>query len=617
MSSELTVLYLGSDASYWATIKQRLEGQFASYAFEFHELYSETEEGIQSLIIDIINIKPKLIYIDYSKQTEDFLHLARLIKRLNPTRDIATIGLLDQNDADVVSKYSQVAGVTCNHIKSGEYHDIVYGGINLADPVAKEELQFAMGQMNEKYMAHETVKVGYVTEKTMHIENLRALTEGTIYQANHHFNQNKIVKGKNIKVLKSGTEDLYYTKEYFHDLEIQYTNPVEKDPDASEALMKEREAERVGEEEFYSKKMKAWVQDNLERSSPKQIKVLVIDKNLTCYNNESRTDRYNYVFRVQPYLKEPSEEFKSYSPHILAFQFEGRRKKVELGDKTEDQLKEEAGEEVKKEKKDLEIATNHMNDENALKQIIQEAKHMNNHPFILLFGTKVADSKTLQEKYQYENLIAQTGDLEMPILIKLADTLEKKWADTIQSHSHWVVFKKDNHQSFMELSYPINIVNICESEVHFTCDENLPFGTTIRLEEPSAFHLTVIKPNEASIQVVGKAGYRALVTMLGEEGKKNIRQVVNSIFFRDLEAQKAAEKEEYEKVQQAAKRRKEEEAKKQKEIEEKKKKQEEEQKKKEEEAKKAAAEAANKTENAEDNGEQKDENPSEESENEK
>jgi hypothetical protein len=48
MSSELTVLYLGSDASYWATIKQRLEGQFASYAFEFHELYSETEEGIQS-----------------------------------------------------------------------------------------------------------------------------------------------------------------------------------------------------------------------------------------------------------------------------------------------------------------------------------------------------------------------------------------------------------------------------------------------------------------------------------------------------------------------------------------------------------------------------------------
>ena len=585
MSSELKVLYIGQDEGYWETISSRLKSQFPHYAFSFKDLNATTEETIQTLIIQVINEKPSLIYLDFSKNAEDFLHLARLLKRVAPTASIPIIGLLEHNTAEAISKFSIAAGITCNHIKSGEYHDVVYDGVNVAVPTSNEELTFAMAQLNDNFSAHELVKIGYVTEKSIHIEIDRKLKVGEKLSLNNHFTTNKVIRSKLFEVKAEGDSNTYYDKNYWYDLDFEFIDPVKKDPDASADLIKERENERATEVVSAKKKMKTWIADNLERSYPKIVKMLIVDNNLNIYNAEPRSDRFNYVIRCQPYLTDVSKELKVIMPQIIAFQFDAKPKKTndkaEVA-KTETEDKAEKTAKSAEDKKAVVLDAHPKNDESMLAQIISFIKATDKYkPFILLFNAKTTDSTALQKQYDYTQIIAQTEEVQMPLIIKMADTLEKKLGKLMtQTPQSRVVFKKNNPQSFAEITHEIKIFNICESEVYFTSDSHLPQGTCLRLTTPAPMCITIVHHTDASAQITGKEGYRGLINTVGEDEKKKLRQFVNTVFFRDHEAAKNAEKEEFKKIQDAAVKRKEEQARKEAEMAQKKKEEEEKAKKK-------------------------------------
>ncbi|MBL7664748.1 MAG: hypothetical protein JNM93_06410 [Bacteriovoracaceae bacterium] len=553
MGSELRVLYIGRDDNYWTTLQKRFKSQFGAVVYDFQNIYGTDDTDIQSIIIDINNFKPSIIYLDFSKNAEEYLHLARLIKRMNGAMNIPTIGLFSQLTANNFLPFSLAAGIHLNHIKSAEIHDVVYDAIALASPGNLGEAAFATGQTSDSMIAKEVIKIGYLNQKFIHIEGPKQLIKDRKYQLDNYFTDNKIVKSKYFTAANTGSENLYYNQKYWCQLDFDFVDPIIKRDGDTDALLKERNAERQQDVDVYKKKLSKWLDENIEKSSPKTLKLLVIDKYFTIYNNEQRTDNYQYVIRGQPYLININEELKQLRPHLIAFQFDKKS-----GPADPDALVDDL-------KKSVTLDSEHNNDEKALQGIISYlVANPDYKPYIMIFNAPVSDSLQLQQQFDYKNMVAQTTSLDCKVLIKVADMLEKKInksADVPASNKNFY-YRKNNVQSFAYLNHPIKIVSISECEVCFTSDTAFNVGNSLILNGALNLNLTIVEHNETSAAAVGKSGFRALVNYTGEDDKKKLRQYINSIFFRDLETQKTAEKEEFKKVQENAKKKIEEEKKK-------------------------------------------------------
>ncbi len=583
MSDAYRIMYIGHDGSYWESLCERLQAQFSSFSYEFHNIARENESEIQEIIIDIINYAPNLIYVDFSKHSEDYLHLARVIKRLNSTKKIPVVGLHENNTADTLSMYAVNANVFNNHIKSGEIHDVAYDAVNILNPGSNEELKFAMAQTNEPFFAYDIVKIGYVTENYFFIETNRNLKEGEKILLNNYFTKNKVLNSSYFEVAEKGETDCYYNKKFWYKIKPLFIDPVKSDSEASADLMAERKRSREEEIPAVKQKLSKWVKENLDKSNPKTVKMLFIDKLLNIYHNQPRSDRYNFVIRCQPYLREVEPEIKSLNPDIIVFQYDGKnvsaliKQQHSPKEKTEEQKKaaQEALEKGEKPRNVPNIVSDYSNNDETLKAILDLFRDKESKtPFVFVYNSPTADSKELQENFGYKNIIAQPGFVQPELLMKMAEKLGTKLEQQGTSQNeNKIVFKKNNPQSFAEIAFQVNIVNICESEVHFTSTMPITTNQCIRMMEPTSMYLTVVTHNESSLATVGREGFRGLVNCTGEDDKMNIRKYINAIFFRDKEAAKNAEKEEFEKVKQAAIKRKEESARKEQEMAEKKAKQ--------------------------------------------
>ena len=94
MSEKLLFYYFGDDEAYF----RALQGEFKSHGklvIDFKRIYQKTEIEIQSLFLNVFKDKPDCVFIDFSKETQDYLHLARLISRTPLEHQIIMVGLVD------------------------------------------------------------------------------------------------------------------------------------------------------------------------------------------------------------------------------------------------------------------------------------------------------------------------------------------------------------------------------------------------------------------------------------------------------------------------------------------------------------------------------------------
>lgn len=111
------------------------------------------------------------------------------------------------------------------------------------------------------------------------------------------------------------------------------------------------------------------------------------------------------------------------------------------------------------------------------------------------------------------------------------------------------VLNKSLQQSYAEYEFPIRILSCSETDMYFICDLDLKEGMLIRVTVPVPMYITVAKhPKNAKITT----GFYGLINGLGEDVRMNLRKFVNSVFFRSLEEQKAAEKAEVERLKKEA-----------------------------------------------------------------
>ena len=143
------LIYIGDDVGYLETLKKR----FATYPalqLNYFSYFAKDEAGIQTIFHKVLEKNPKLVYIDFSKNEKEFLHLARILNRVKDHFGFQTIGLIDLRSPVYLRSEAALTGNTLNHIKCGEYHDVVYDAVYLMAPEQAGELKMARANLKEE-----------------------------------------------------------------------------------------------------------------------------------------------------------------------------------------------------------------------------------------------------------------------------------------------------------------------------------------------------------------------------------------------------------------------------------------------------------------------------------
>ncbi len=529
MSSEgRKVLYLGSDGAYF----KALMAEFARLypAIKIEQITDHGREHIQPMLIKVMEQRPGLIFIDFSKDTDDYMHLARLLVRTHQHEPPSVIGLHDYLSPPEQHYEAFLTGVTVNHIKGGEVFDVVFDAMNLIAPGQAKEHGFATAKIDSELAVDYLAKVGYVTPKGLSLETFMTFNDGDELRLKHHWLGRKHVPSDLVKVRKKkqGPQARFYHSADSFQVDFAWVDPVVVAEGDSEARIKELNDER---DYLVSKARKvhdAWLDDNRERSHKKKVRVLVIDRSLSFYQTSERTDKFGHAIRCHPFVPDLVAELEKFRPQLIVVVLDTDRG----ADNPPPPL-------------------NDMAMVQKLTQIITK-KLEGVSPFIIVFNAGPVTSQELQGAMRYPQMMAVPNELTPSMVIKMANMVEQKLDQELRDEvgavqEKNIYLRKSNPATIARISESIKLVQISESDLVFLSSRELPVGTVLRLEKPFQGFVTV-----ATHPQLSKAPqYYAVINCITETEKKALRRYVNSIFFKDHDAAKLAELENFQSLNQA------------------------------------------------------------------
>ncbi len=387
--------YFGDDEAYFRALNDGFRKLHGKSSMKFSRFYESDESKIQSFFLKIHNDKPAVVFIDFSKQTQDYLHLARLLARSPFDFTFILVGLLDYLSPPELLKESIATGTNLTFIKSAENFDVVFSVGKLLRPDDGTDHGFANASLKEAWEAGVLCKIGYVHSEGLHIETDYKLSKGDRVILEHHWFEKKIVPSKQVSVKDSSSINMFYQFKFNADLDFMFIDDFFPPEGMSEARIKEKLNQKDGYIKYHKKQLERWINDNLDTSLEKQAKILVVDKQFHFYQNQARTDKYPYIIRCVPFFNDIQQELDRLRPKVIAIEIE-------------------AGE----------VAKNSLD---SLKKLVQLllSNFSDLNPYIMCFNTKET-SQNLQTKFHYTNILSHADELSPDLLIKLADLLQKK-----------------------------------------------------------------------------------------------------------------------------------------------------------------------------------------------
>ena len=513
MAQDPLFYYFGDDEAYFKT----LQGEFRKHtriACVFERQYATKEDQIQALFLLIAQNKPRCVFIDFSKESQDYLHLARLISRTKLERRPLTVGLVDYLSPREVMFESIATGINLTHIKSAEIFDVVYDVAALISDAPSHG--FATADMKgETWEAGAVAKIGYVHEQGLHLETNFKFSKGDRLELDHFWTSDKIIPSREIFVTNTSNKNLFYHFDFAADVEFVVIDEFIPPEGMDEATIAEKKAERDELIRRHKKKMAAWVKDNLSRSQEKNTKFLIIDREFRFLAGQKRTDKYPYIIRCAPFLEDIADDLARLCPQLIAVAIEP--------------------EETKDKKIDYDF----------LDKLVQVVKRdfAEFSPFLVIFNT-ILSTKELRQQLGYDNLMATDGELEADVLIKMAELLDQKISRIKKNSDSQVTLRKTNSASHAHILQEIKVLKLSETDMVFTCEKEISPGTNLYFQKPISFYVNV-QPTKTQ----GKTPeYLGLIHCIGESDKKELRRYVNSVFFRDHDAQVLAESDEFKKL---------------------------------------------------------------------
>lgn len=519
------VFYVGEDEGYWEELVEGLK-KYKQINFDFKQFDESKPERIQSILKKIQEERPRVVYIDLEKNTDAMIHLLRAQIRMNTPYVPFVVALTTYTQGEEMIRQAIMAGCQCVHMKSGEFDSVIYDTICFAFHAALEHHGFATAKLDDDINAYFPAKVSVVSPEGIRVESNYSVNLGQDYILNTHWSSTGVIESKRVFVSSQTREDLFYNYRYAQEFGFEFLPPLdlEEGIEAEEAEKLAQEHEERGYE--IEECMYKWISDNLKLSSPKKLKALVVDKDLTLYDNQPLSDSYDFVVRLQPYLVKPKAELTQLKPQMIAYNFE----------------------ELNPEELEASQDVAHMfNELNNLKHIVKTIKSMTAYePFIVAFNTNIPTDE-LKEKLNYNQVLGHSVPLSGDILVKMGNILIQKLNKNSEAAMGEIVLDKKLPCTYAEFETTIKVIALSENDIYFNTDEDLKIGTVIRINHPSSLFITIAEPPKRS---KADAKYFGIVHGVGELEKKELRRFVNSVFFRPKEASKEKEREYIEKIKE-------------------------------------------------------------------
>ncbi len=580
------ILYIGSDEGYFKGLEPRYQSTVPGTQFVFKALPGATGPvDVSKYFLQVLAQNPSVIYIDFSTHLEEHTRLALLIRRDNSTSDVPIVGLVEHRKH---SRSCRASGVQFVHIKCGEFHDVVYDPCYLAFPGKVKPGAFARARANMSVDLVEDFRVGYLTKDYMHVEGNLRLNKGDRITLQSNI-PSEFLPSKNFAVREVSTRNLYYDYRYGTDLNYVYVDApeyneseiadglgeedeVKKEKLIKEAKLKHREAQIEFESKLKKtiKKFNSWIDDNTDRSVPKETKILIVDPTMELLkDNQKRLDSFPYTIRLQTVLSDELDEIEKTLPNILALHFYDSRPIAALDEKkTQMDLLE-----YEKEREEL---VNSLEDESiaVLGRVFKKISSLSDYsPIVTIFGCESYTSKAFQESFKYPLIITHKHSFNLDMVIEMAELFERKQKEKFKKNTEAKILElrsqdpikngrlsladfiekrfyisKSSDLSFASYSRPVTLETLTESELTIVCEEELTLGV-YRLEKPVAISVTLVRfPDGKAFESSGGAlkRFRGLIHCAGEEEKKEIRRYVNEVFSAPKKERELKEKEAFE-----------------------------------------------------------------------
>ena len=585
-SSGYKVAFVNLDLTAEDTVKKEFAYRYPRQEFNFSDFSLSNKEDFQNLLVKFMDLKPLMIYFDFTFHEDIILAFLYFFGRDNFFQNIPLIGLSESKRKVVAYRGINIDFI---FVKGREVHDMVYAPMALCMPRMAQKSNFAQAKLEQKALLIDDMRVDYVTQDYIHVESNFLLNTGEIVDITTGFPV-KNIPSKKYRVLSIKHHDLQYNFKYGYNMEPLFVDRPKFEYSEYEKIIKGESTEsmkvkkmiKMKKEHHISietwkeriqvskKRHKEWV-DNRVRDPflDKKSKVLVVDQsmNLARGNSLKILEKLPYYIYFQAFLKDDFSEVELIRPSVIGirpdvdFDIPEESKQVifDLDEKKEGEEEREMGLD---EKEELE----------AFEKLLEKIKSLENYrPMILLFRAASLDSKALQETYSYPLIACYGGEPNLSLLNGIIESKEKKRrqkkGDLIKAkvnelkkrfplkyrglrfndfvRPHCFLDRKDV-MSLCSLKSEITIYKLTESEMSFFSHRNLPRGN-FRINFPvgMSVHIIPIDNDKIYLEKDGVKLYRALIHSIYETDKKFLRQYVNEFFFPDKNKQRKKEEEEY------------------------------------------------------------------------
>ncbi len=520
------IVYIGQDISYFNNLKEKFQ-ELCSIEAEFQSSQVSDDSKIQSQILKIRTIKPKAVLLDFAKNPNAMMHLARLWQRQNKTIETSIIGLCDYTQGRSMVIKAIMTTIPCVHIKSAELEAVVHDINCLSFPLLVQDHGFALAELSDPIKAYFPAKAALINDNFLKIESNVPMQAKQQLRVHNFWFRSKVVESNLVMCASQSQENLYYNFEYTQILQMAHADPVQQTDNMTkedfDKLQKDRQ-EKLQNSKF---KLTKWIKEHVKYSKPKFLKAYVVDKEGHFFNDRPLSDTYIYVFRNQPFVKDAKKELLATKPQIIVWNLE----------------------KVSKADRDAEAELQYtLNDMPNLIKFAKDAKEVfqGYQPIIIVFNAEDQETADLQASMNYQSVLAVKDPMSIDMVLRMCEMLRNKVEPSLpKPNATDVYIDKNSDISYVEIESELTLMACSENDVYFNSDQDLPLGTVLRVSLPVPMYITVCKiPEYAKIS----STYYGIIHGIGEEERQKLRRYINEIFFRDHEQKKAEEKQEVEQL---------------------------------------------------------------------
>jgi len=547
--------YVGEDFSQWRSITRKYNQLYPNLDFHFFEFSKFNDKKYLKIIPRILFKKLDIIYIDFSKRPIDNLYLIKQLSRLNSTKPIEIVALLERDYDEHLLNRMILLGVKLFDIKDDEVHDCVYNPMSVKYLNKAHQPDYALIKLKDYWQVHKYLRINYLTTESIKVETDADWKKNQLVTLKTNIPE-KIMNSDKMVVRGKYEKGNYYHFKNSYFLDFEFVSPFRKkkvkgyinDEGVFTKLNKSKTS--IPEEELITKiikeprdkaeydellanakkRLSTWFETKKELSNPKFTKVLIIEKDLNLYfQAKEALGEYAFSCRLQPYLEKPLLEINHYRPDVIGFQLE---------------FPPEVEEDEEDKEKVVDETDPFLNDLTAFSKLIYSIKKIENYePIVILFCCEES-SEDVQKHLEYKKILSYTHDVSFDLIFDLAAKQKGHREDSKDLGDKLYISKKEDI-SYASVVYDIEVVGMTESELFFNSSKSFQEGSVLRIEEPMKTTLTIVKHSTKSSNGPYKDCTRALIGNTSEVEKMNIRKLINYYVNKDKLDKENEEKEKF------------------------------------------------------------------------